>query len=327
MKHLYFIAASILLLAGTASAQSTYKITRKFALEGEGGWDYITADTVQQRLFVSHGTVVQVVDINSGNLLGTIADTKGVHGIALAQDLHKGFSSNGKDTSVTVFDLQSLKTLAKVKIPGLNPDAILYDPFSKKVFVFNGRSANATVLDAATNAVIGTVALSGKPEFAVTDLHGKIYVNIEDKSQLSVINSTALKVENTWSVSPGEEPSGLALDNIHHILFSVCGNKQMVILDALSGKVLKTVPIGDHTDGVAFDPSTLLAFSSNGEGNVTVVREKSPTEFEVAETVQTLPRARTICVNPGTHKLYLPTIEGGADKSAKGQFTVIELAR
>src|ERR1700739_1616625 len=205
-----FINSSVIINAQT---KSEYKIANKIKLEGDGGWDYLIADETSDRIFISHGTIVQVVDSKTNKLTGTISDTKGVHGIALAHDLNKGFISNGRDTSVTVFDLKTLKTLYKIKITGINPDAILYDKFSQKVFVYNGRSKNATVIDAKTNKVVETIALEGKPEFSVTDEKGKVYVNIEDKNLITVINSQTLKVEQNWSITGGEEPTGLALDN------------------------------------------------------------------------------------------------------------------
>ena len=288
-----------------------YKIVNRFSVPGEGGWDYLTIDESTGRLFLSHGTVVQVIDSKSGKLLGTITDTKGVHGIALANDLNKGFTSNGKDTSVTIFDLSTLATITKIKVTGINPDAILYDEFSHKIFVFNGKSSNATVIDAASNRVVETIVLDGKPEFAVSDGAGKVFVNIEDKSEIQVINSKILKVEKTWSVAPGEEPSGLALDRITHRLFSVCNNKMMVIMDSENGKVITSLPIGGSVDGVAFDPELKTAYSSNGDGTVTVVLEKSNDWFKVIETIATQKGARTIALDKKTHHVYLTTAEYG----------------
>ena len=267
-------------------------------------------DDASGRLFVSHGTEVNVVDVKTGKTLATISDLKGVHGIALASEFNKGFITNGRDSSVTIFDLKTYEKTANVKVTGGNPDAILYDPFSKKVFVYNGRSSNATVLDAATNKIAGTIALDGKPEFSVTDEKGKVYVNIEDKSEISMINSTTLKVEQTWSVKPGEEPSGLALDNVNHRLFTVT-DKLMVILDAQTGKVITSLPIGERVDGAAFDPGLKRAYSSNGDGTVTVVQEENENTFKVLENIPTQKGARTIAVDKKTHHLYLPTAEFG----------------
>lgn len=293
----------------TVNAQSDYKIANKIHLNGTGGWDYLNADAVNNRLYVSHGTVVQVVDLEKGTLLATIDDTKGVHGIALALDLNKGFISCGKDSSVAVFDLITFKVLERVKVTGKNPDAILYDPYKKIIFTFNGGSSNSTVLNAVTNKVIATIPLAGKPEFAATDKKGKVYVNIEDKNLLTVINTNTLKVENNWSLAPGDEPSGLALDPKTNRLFSVCGNKIMVISNALTGKIITTLPIGDRCDGVTFDPASKRAFSSNGDGTMTVVQENEDDTYKVIENVTTQKGARTITCNTKTHKLYTPTAE------------------
>jgi len=313
MKKLILASACILLtgclmLNGQAKP-SEYKITNKFHVEGDGGWDYLAVDESTGRVFISHGTVVNVVDEKDGKLLGTIPDTKGVHGIAIAQDLNKAFISNGRDSSVTVVDLTSLAFITKVNVTGQNPDAILYDPFSHKVFAYNGRSASATVIDGASGKVAATIKLDGKPEFSVTDGKGKVYVNIEDKSEITCINSSTLKVEQVWSIAPGEEPSGLALDNESHRLFSVCGNKLMMVVDAVSGKVITSLPIGDGCDGVAFDPGLKRAYSSNGEGTMTVVQESGADKFSVLENFPTRPSARTITVDKKTHHLFLSSAE------------------
>jgi YVTN family beta-propeller protein len=315
------------------SAQSGYKLAGKIPIGGEGGWDYITFDEMYNRLFVSHAMLVNVVDLATGKVTGTIPDTKGVHGIAVATDLNKGFTSNGRDSSVTVFNLKDLSVMAIVKVTGRNPDCILYDAFSKKVFTFNGGSASTTVIDAVDNKVVATLKLHGKPEFAVTNGKGTVYVNIEDKSEIQVIDTKKLEVTGGWSLSPGEEPSGLALDNKNHRLFSVCGNKLMVVSDATSGKVITTLPIGSRCDGVAFDPGLNRAYSSNGEGNITVVQETNANTFNVLETLPTQQGARTITVNPGTHHLYLPTADydypsGAARPSVKpGTFTVLDVEK
>jgi YVTN family beta-propeller protein len=310
------IILGILLLVRNFNCQgqtdgSNYKIVNRFPVEGDGGWDYLAMDENTGRLFISHGMITQVIDSKTGKLLGTIEDTKGVHGIALDRKDNKAFISCGKDSTVTIINLTTLEFICKVKITGANPDAILYDDFSEKVFVYNGRSSNATVIDAKTNAVVSTIPLPGKPEFSVSDGKGKVYVNIEDKSQISVIDAINLKVENTWPIALREEPSGLALDNTTHRLFSVCGNKKMVVLDALNGKVISVLEIGEWVDGCAFDPELKRAYSSNGEGTVTVVQEKSANEFVVLETIQTMRGARTLCLDKITHHIYLPTAEYG----------------
>lgn len=311
MKKAIFtiICAALILSSSHLVAQSNYKIGSKIHVEGDGGWDYLNVDEINGRIFVSHGTVAQAIDIKTGKLTGTIPDTKGIHGIAIANDLNKGFTSNGRDSSVTIFDLKTLQVITKIYVTGRNPDAILYDPFSQKVFTFNGGGNNSTVIDAKENKVIGTIPLDGKPEFSVTDGKGKVYVNIEDKSVINVINVSTLKVDKHWSIAPGEEPSGLALDKQTLRLFSVCANKLMVIVDAGTGKVITTLPIGDRCDGVAFDPENKRAYASNGEGSVTVVQEEAADSFKVLETIPTQPGAKTIAIDKTTHHLYLTTAE------------------
>jgi DNA-binding beta-propeller fold protein YncE len=294
---------------GAQNANQGYRVINKIHLPGDGGWDYLSVDEAGARLFVSHGTVVQVVDLKTNELAGTINETPGVHGVAIAQDLNKAFISVGRNATVKVINLMTLVTIADVKITGENPDAIMYDMYSKKVFVFNGRSANATVLDAVTNEVIGSIALEGKPEFPVSDGEGKLYVNIEDKSLISVINVKSMKVEKSWPIAPGEEPSGLALDNETHRLFSVCSNKLMVVIDALNGHIITTLPIGDGCDGVKFDAGMKRAFSSNGEGTMTVVQEIDKDNFKVLENVVTMQGARTLAIDNKTHHIYMPTAE------------------
>jgi len=310
-KTNFTIGLLIILCANFSFAQTNYQILNKIHIEGNGGWDYITLDESASRLYVSHGNEVNVVDITTNKIVGTIPDTKGVHGITIARDLDidKGFISNGKDTSVTIIDLKKLKFITKVKVTGINPDAILYDPFSHKVFTFNGRSSNATVIDANTNKVVGTIPLAGKPEFPVTDLNGKIFVNIEDKNSISVINVNTLKVEQTWSIAPGESPSGLAIDVKNKRLFSVSRNKLLVVIDYETGKIVTTLKIGAGADGVSFDSDLNRIYTSNGEGTLTVVQEKDANTFSVIENFPTQKGARTITVNSKTHKLYLPTAE------------------
>jgi DNA-binding beta-propeller fold protein YncE len=232
-----------------------------------------------------------------------------VHGIAIATDLNKAFISCGRNATVKVVDLKTLATITDVKVTGENPDAIMYDKFSGKVFVFNGRTSNATVIDAKTNEVAGTIALEGKPEFPVSDGKGNIYVNIEDKSIITVIDANSMKVLNSWPIAPGEEASGLAIDNETHRLFAVCGNKLMVVVDAVDGHVVTNLPIGDGCDGVKFDPILKRAYSSNGEGSMTVVQETDKDNFKVLETIKTVPGARTLALDPRTHHIYTPSAE------------------
>lgn len=313
MKKLNFIIASMVVATNFYGqvAPTEYKITKKINTGGDKGWDYLIVDEPTQRLFVSHGTVTQVVDIKKGILLNTIQDTKGVHGIAIANDLNKGFISNGKDTSVTVFDLKTLDIITKTKITGLNPDAILYDEFSHHVFVYNGKTDNATVIDAKTNKVVETIKLTGKPEFSVTDGKGKIYVNIEDKNSITCINATTLKVENNWSITPGDEPTGLAIDIENHRLFAVCGNKMMVVVNSDDGKIITTVPIGDGCDGVIFNEVKKHIVTSNGDGTLTVIKQENANKYSVIETLTTQKGARTIALDKTTNQLFLPTAEYG----------------
>jgi len=285
-------------------------------------------DSDARRLYIPRGTHVMVVDLDTEKLIGDIPDTPGVHGIAVAPELNRGFISNGRAGTATIFDLKTLKPLGQVKT-GTNPDAILYDPASKRVFVFNGRSNDATVFEAASGEIAATMALGGKPEFAQTDGRGKVYVNIEDTSELLEIDSVKLGVTRRSSLAPCTEPSGMAIDPKHQRVFSGCHNKLMAVFDAGQGKVIATVPIGEGVDGNGFDPDTGLAFSSNGEGTLTVVREPSPDKFEVAETVTTQRGARTMAIDPKTHNIYLPTAEFGpaptpAPGGAKSRPPIIE---
>ena len=332
-KALLFFGCMILMtcfFSWNAQAQkSEYKLAKTIQLTNDGGWDYLSVDEVNQKLFVSHSSQVNVVDLKTGEQIAVIPSTEGVHGIAIANDLNKAFISCGKDSSVTVVDLNTFKLIAKVTGTGKNPDAILYDQFSKKVFTFNGRSSNATVIDAVTFKVLVNIPLSGKPEFSQADGKGKIYVNIEDKSTITIINSVTMKVEKEWSITPGEEPSGLALDNVNHRLFSVCGNKIMTISDAIAGKVITTVPIGDGCDGVAFDPATKRIFASNGEGKMTVVQQINADQYKVVENFPTLQGARTITVNKTTHHIYLSTAEllpgEGRRQSKPNTFKILDI--
>lgn len=307
---LKIIIIILICFSSNAIAQnSNYIITNRFHLDGDEGWDMIAVDESTARIFVSHGGMAQVIDETSGTLLGTIGDLKGVHGFAFATDLNKGFISCGRDSSVTVFDLKTLAVTDKIAMTGRNADAIIYDPLTKRVFVFNGATNNATVIDANTNSVAGTVTLDGKPEFSCTDGKGKIYVNLEDKSMVDVINSNTMLVEQNWSVAPGEEPTGIALDNVNHLLFIACSNKLMVVTDAVTGKIVTTAPIGDRVDGAEFDPVTKRVFSPNGEGSLTVIQEESKDKFMVIETATTQPGARTIALDKKTHHIFLPTAD------------------
>jgi DNA-binding beta-propeller fold protein YncE len=314
MKNLA-LALSVTFLFGmcvSSNAQSMkpeYKVVNKIHLPGETWWDYPSIDASTGRLFVSRGTMVQVVDVRDGKLVGTIPNTEGVHGIALAEDLNRGFTSDGADSSVTVFNLKTLKIIAKIPVTGRGPDAILYDPFTHRVFTCNGGTSNSTVIDARTDKVVGTIELSGRPEFSATDGQGRIYINIEDKSLIDEINPRTMKIEHVWPIAPGEHPSGLAIDARNHVLFSVCHNKLMVVMNALDGKVITTLPIDERVDGAAYDPVLQRAYSSNGEGTLTIVQREGRDSYKVLEVLQTQAGARTIALDTKTHRLYLPTAE------------------
>ncbi|MBC7424920.1 MAG: YncE family protein, partial [Bacteroidia bacterium] len=278
----------------------------------DGRFDLLTVDEMYGRLYLSHGTEVNVVDLKTNKSIATIPNTLGVHGITIASDLKKGFTSNGKDTSVTVFNSETFQLIETVKIPGINPDAILYDAFSKKVFVFNGKSNDVNVIDAKTNKVISTIPLPGKPELCTNDNLGSVFVNIEDKNMIVVIDAITLTIKHEWSIAPGEEPTGLSYDHINKRLFSVCSNKLMVVLNAENGKVIKTIPIGDGCDGVEFDEERKLIYTSNGDdGTMTVMKEVNADSFQVIQTIITQKGAKTIALDKKSHRLFLPTAEFG----------------
>lgn len=311
-------------LMTTMQAQSGYKISGTIEIGGDARWDYLSVDTSSNRLFVSQGNRVAVIDLQTKAVVGEIAGLQGVHGIACAPAAGKGYISNGKDNSVTVFDLKTLNKLKHIEITGKKPDAILFDSFSGRVFTMNGGSANATAIDVATDSIVGTVLLAKGPEFAVTDGKGKIFVNSEDENVIVMFDAVSLKQLQKWSIMPCESPSGLAFDVTHKRLFSTGSNNKLAVVDAETGKVLSILPIGKGVDGAAFDPALGLAFTSNGEGTITVIKEKSPSDFSVLETVTSLPRARTITVDPRNHNLYLSTLVDGKD--GKKTFGVVILS-
>lgn len=292
-----------------------YHLVKKIAAGGDGGWDYLTLDSAARRLYVTRATRVAVFDADSGAAVGEISNTAGVHGVALAPELDRGFTSNGRSSTVTIFDLKSLKVLSEVKTTGENPDAILYDPASRRVFTFNGRGGSATAIDAADGRVVGTVALGGKPEFAASDGKGRVFVNVEDKSLVAVIDAQKLAVEKRWPLEPCEEPSGMAIDREHGRLFVGCHNKMMAAVDTGSGRVVATVPIGQGVDANAFDPATALVFASCGDGTLTVAHEDSPDRFTVVQTVETQRGARTMALDERTHNVFLATAEFGPPPS------------
>ena len=312
---LAFVVAIVAVAAPVPQA-SGYKLTKKVVLGGDTGWDYLLADAATHRIFISHGNHTVVTDTD-GKLLGDILNTAGVHGIALAPEFNRGFTSNGQANSVTVFDLKSLTIITEIKIQGQNPDAIIYDPASKRVFTFNGRSNDATAIDAKTGDIAGTVPLGGKPETAQVDGAGRLYVNIEDKNQLIELDTKKLTVLNTWSLTPCDEPSGQAIDVAHKRTFIGCGGSNtMVMVDITNGKVVATVPIGKGVDANGFDPSTGFAFASTGDGNLTVAHEDSPDKMTLVENVPTQARARTMTIDTSTHTVYSVTAEYGPPPAA-----------
>lgn len=300
----FALAVSVLAWhAPVGAAEGPYKLLSEIKVGSEGGWDYASVDSAAKRLFVSHGTQVVVIDTVSNTVVGTIAPTPGVHGIAVAADLGKAFVSNGRENKAAIVDLKTLKIVASVETGG-NPDAILYEPAHKEVYTFNGNGKSATVIDAVTGAVKTTIALPGKPEFAVEDLKaGRVYNNIEDTSTLVAIDTTTHAVVGNWPIAPGEEASGLAIDLAHHRLFTVC-DKMMVMLDSATGKVLGTLPIGEGPDAAAYDPGTGYVFASASDGTMTVAGVNAAGKLELVQTLATPPRTRTMTIDPVTHRVY-----------------------
>lgn len=319
--------------AGTGPAKPLHVVDR-LALGGPGGWDYLAVDAARHHLFVSRGDRVMVVDMTTGKLAGTIPGTEGVHGIAFDPARREGFTSDGRAAAVTVFDLDTLKVLATIRGTGENPDAIAFDPASGHVFTLNGHSHSASVIDPAKRAVVATIALPGKPEFAVADGKGHLYVNIEDKSELAEIDTASDTLLRAWSLAPCESPSGLAFDAAHRRAFSVCDNRVMAVSDVDKGAVVTTVPIGEGPDAAAFDPSTGTVYSSNGEsGTLTVVHQVDADHYSVAATVPTQKSARTMALDPTTQRIYLSAATLGSQRNARGwpmaepgSFVVLEVA-
>jgi YVTN family beta-propeller protein len=291
-------------------AEESYHLVKKIPIPGQGGFDYLAVDEGARRLYVSHGTQVEVLDVDSGAIVGTIPNTLGVHGIAIVPEFGRGFISDGKTSTVTIFDLRTLKTIAEVPT-GKKPDAIIYDGATKQVFVFNGGSDSTTVISAADGKVTATLDLGGGPEFAAADGKGFVFNNLEDKSNVVKINSRKLVVGEHWPLAPCEAPSSMAMDRANRRIFIGCRNKVMVVMDADSGKVVATAPIGDFVDATAFDADAHLIFNSNGEGTITVVHQDSPDKYSVAQTVKTVRGARTLAMDMKTHRLFLSTIEDG----------------
>jgi DNA-binding beta-propeller fold protein YncE len=319
MKHnrhsipgLIALIALGLLTAATCGAQGSYHFLKEIPITGEGGWDYLSVDPSARRLYMSHGNEVVVVDLVTETVTGRITNTLGVHGVAIAPELGRGFVSDGKENKASIVDLKTLETLSKVTT-GQNPDGMLYEPGRQEAYMFNGRSHSATVISAKSGKVVATIILMGKPEFAAADpAAGRVYDNLEDKSEVVVIETATHRVVNHWPIAPGQEGSGMAIDTAHHRLFIGCGgSKTMVMMDSTTGKVITSVPIGDGVDACAFDAGTQLAFSSCRDGTTTIAHEDAPDKLTVVQTLTTEPSARTMTLDPKTHRIYLPAAKFG----------------
>jgi DNA-binding beta-propeller fold protein YncE len=323
-KFLLIVLGSILI--GLSLHAQTYVADKTISLPGDAGYDYLSIDKVNHRLYVSHGTSVNVVDLETEQPVGVISDLKGVHGIAIDNKANRGFISDGKANAVVAFDLKTLKTIATIPVDAKGPDAIIYDSFSDRVFSFNGESNNSSVVNPNTLKQVGTVDLGGGPEFAVADGKGKIYNNLEDKNSLNIIDSKTLKVIKNYPLAPCGGPTGIALDNVNHRIFSVCRqNKGMSVVDAVTGKVIATLPIGAGVDAVAYDPETKLIFCSCGDGTTTIIKQQSANDYAVVQTLTTPMRARTLTLDTRTHKIYLSVaeFEPGTRKALPNTFKVL----
>jgi DNA-binding beta-propeller fold protein YncE len=321
----FFLGMALLIGAARPAAAQQYAFDKKIALPGDGGYDYMAVDQANRHLFVSHGTTFNVVDLDTEQPVGVIEGLKGVHGIAIVNDVNKGFISDGRGKSVVVVDLTSFKVLKTIDLPYEDEDAIIYDPFSKKVFVFNGDAKNTCAIDVNTLSLVKTIDLGGGPEFAVSDGKGTIYNNIEDLSVLKVIDSKTLTVKTSWPLAPCGQPTGLALDPENNRLFSVCrANKGLTVVDAGTGKVITTVPIGAGVDAVVYDAADKLVFASNGDGTATIIHQDSPDKYSVIQTLATQPRARTMAFDKKTKKIYFsaPAFQPGTRNSVPGSFAV-----
>lgn len=325
--------------ASPAPASTGYHVIKTVPLGGDTGWDYVYVDSVGRRVYVSHGDHTVVMDADTYAIVGDIPDTKGVHGIAIASDLGRGFTSNGATNDVTIFDLKTLKTIGTVKT-GVNPDAILYEPVTKRVFTFNGGRRNtpggkdSTAFNAADGTVLGTIDMGGKPEFAAADGKSGVYVNNEDTSELYHVDAKNLKVLDHWPLAPCKSPSGLAIDAKSRRLFSVCDEKVMAVTDADTGKVVATPAICDGPDAAGFDPATGYVFASCGDGNLTVIHEDSPDKYTVVENVPTKKTARTMGLDLKTHTIFLPSAEFDAPaagerrgKMKPGSFAIVVVGK
>ncbi|MES2418198.1 MAG: YncE family protein [Bacteroidota bacterium] len=329
-KHLILALLLGISYCSQAQQKTRFQVINTYKINSDGGWDYLAIDGKNNNLYLSHGNQVNIINKNTGDSTSIIRNTQGVHGIAIANAFNKGYTSNGKMGTCTVFDLSTLASIGQISV-GQNPDAIFFDDFSKKIIVFNGKSLDASVIDPLTDKVVATIPLGGKPEAGVSDGKGKIYVNIEDTGEIVSFDATTFKVLSRYKLKGGEEPSGLAIDRVTSRLFTVCANKVMLVLDAKTGRIISTLPIGGGCDGVVFDPVLKTAYSSNGEGTITVVKEESPEKFVIQETIITKTGARTIALDPLTHHLFLPTaafekpVGTARPKRIAGSFQILEV--
>jgi YVTN family beta-propeller protein len=303
---MFAVLLSLVAITVFSAPSSGYHIIKKVTIPGAPGWDYVTVDEAARRVYVSHATQVEVLDADTFELVGTIPDTPGVHGIAIASEFGRGFITAGKSDAVVIFDLKTLKSLGEVKV-GKKPDAIIYDPATKHVYAMNGDSDSTTVINAADGKVVGTIDLGGGPEFAVADGKGSVFINLEDKGETVHIDSNALKVLHHWSLAPGKTATALAFDPQTRRLFAGCrGGQLMVVLDADSGKIITTAPIGERVDAGAYDPATKLVFMSTGGGTIAVFHQDSPDKYTLLENIMTNPGSKTMALDPKTHNLFVP---------------------
>jgi DNA-binding beta-propeller fold protein YncE len=319
------ILATLALFGSAAAvAQTPYKVIKTLAVGGEGGWDYVTVDPDAHRLYIPRSTHVMVVDLNTEQVIGDIPNTLGVHGVTLVPDIGRGFTSNGRDTSTTIFDLKTLAVIATVKVTGLNPDAITYDPFTKRVFTMNHTGGNVTAIEAASGKVVGTAAIGGVLEAGASDLQGNLYVNVEDSSQVVAVDARTMAVKWKVALTGCTAPTGVAIDRAHGRLFSACAESHTVaVVDYKAGKVVTTVPICSGTDAAFFDVAQQLIFTSCGDGKITVIHEDSPDKYPVAGDLTTEPRARTMTLDQKTHRLYTVTAQYNPPPAGGGRATMV----
>ena len=310
MKLMSFGCVAVCAYLAAIPGPSAYRLINQVELPGGDGWDYLTVDAPARRVYISHATEVEVLDADTQKSVGTIGDTPGVHGIALAPELGRGFISAGKADSVVVFDLKTLQVLSHVST-GKKPDAIIFDPATKRVFAMNGGSDSTTAINASNGSVDGTIALGGGPEFSVADGKGSVWINLEDQSQLVRVDSKSLKVANRWPVAPCASPSSMAFDAQNRRIFIGCRNHVMAVVDADSGKIIATYPIGDHVDASAFDPETKLIFNSLGEGSIAVFHQDSPDAYSALESIATAQGSKTMALDLKTHRLFVPSLRSG----------------